>query len=302
LRHPSRAKGGDIVTIVIERVGDLFDDVGESPFWHAGEQALYWIDGWNGLIRRLNARDGTIDTLRVEGKIGCIAARRNGGLVAAMHEREVILLDPGSDAVVWRASCSSDPRIFLNDGKVDRSGRFYFGGRDGEAQDPVGPIFCLEPDLSVRVLAPQEVISANGPCWSPDDSIFYIADSRRHVIYKYDCDIRTGTLSNRRVFADLQEFGGVPDGATVDGQGNIWSAICRAGKIICISPLGKVETVIDMPSPMVSSVTFGGSDMDVLYVTSLGMKTPGYENPRNGWLFAIEGLGARGVEEPSFGG
>jgi len=67
---------------------------------------------------------------------------------------------------------------------------------------------------------------------------------------------------------------------------------------------GKVDRVIEMPVKKVTSVMFGGPNLDVLYVTSMA-KPPLPRFPsdgvQRGSLFAIYGLGVRGVPEPRFG-
>ena len=116
-------------------------------------------------------------------------------------------------------------------------------------------------------------------------------------------DPATGAASSRRVFVDTREFGGMPDGATVDADGRIWMALFRAGKVGVFHPDGKLDRLIDLPVKLVSSVAFGGPDLDRLFVTSLD---PSFMNepaePGGGDLFVIDGLGARGLPEPLYAG
>ena len=103
----------------------------------------------------------------------------------------------------------------------------------------------------------------------------------------------------------MTAFGGLPDGATVDAEGRVWVAICGGAKVVCFEPDGAVARVIDMPVPLVSSVMFGGPDLDKLYVTSIDGAAIGRNVPRDaqsGGLFVVEGLGVRGLPEPRFAG
>ena len=99
--------------------------------------------------------------------------------------------------------------------------------------------------------------------------------------------------------------GGAFDGATVDAEGGVWSAIVYVGKLIRYAPDGRVDRVIDMPVKKVTSVNFGGPNLDILYVTSMAKpplpRFPDDPQPR-GALFAIHGLGVHGVPEPRFAG
>jgi sugar lactone lactonase YvrE len=106
-------------------------------------------------------------------------------------------------------------------------------------------------------------------------------------------------LGNRRVFAETGALGGIPDGATIDSAGRMWMAICGAGKIAVLAADGSVLRLIDMPTPWVSSVIFGGPDLDRLYVPSLDPTLVGLPpDPRAGYLYVIDNTGARGIVEP----
>ena len=99
--------------------------------------------------------------------------------------------------------------------------------------------------------------------------------------------------------------GGAFDGATVDAEGCLWSAIVYAGKLARYAPDGSIDRIIEMPVKKVTSVNFGGPGLDVLYVTSMAKpplpRFPADPAPR-GSLFAIHDLGVRGVPEPRFAG
>ena len=182
------------------------------------------------------------------------------------------------------------PANRINDGKVDRRGRFIAGSMDTQEAGPNGALYRLDPDFSVTKID-DGIIVSNGPCFSPDDKTFYFADSWSGEIWAYDYDIETGGVSNRRIFTkfDMSQ-GGAADGATVDSEGYVWSAGVYVGKLFRYAPDGSVDRVIDMPVRKVTSVMFGGPNLDVLYVTSMA-KPPLPRFPGDGVL--------RGVSSPS---
>ncbi|MDA8049927.1 MAG: SMP-30/gluconolactonase/LRE family protein [Rhodospirillales bacterium] len=122
----------------------------------------------------------------------------------------------------------------------------------------------------------------------------------------YDYDQRTGTVANKRTFCTRPKTdGGGFDGATVDAEGCVWSAHVYVGKLVRYRPDGSVDRVIEMPVRKVTSVMFGGPDLDVLFVTSMAKpplpRFPG-DGVLRGSLFAIHGLGVRGMPEARFAG
>ena len=80
------------------------------------------------------------------------------------------------------------------------------------------------------------IIVSNGPCWSPDGRTFYFTDTWSGEISAYDYDLDTGGVANKRTFAKIDLEGGASDGATVDAEGCVWSAIVYAGKLVRYAP------------------------------------------------------------------
>ena len=140
---------------------------------------------------------------------------------------------------------------------------------DTMEEGPNGALYRLDPDLSLHKLD-DGIIVSNGPCWSPDGSIFYFADTWTGEIWAYDYDLETGAVSNRRTFCKVDRSrGGAADGSTVDAEGCLWNALVYDGRLVRYTPDGKVDRVIEMPVKKVTSVMFGGPNLDILYVTSM---------------------------------
>ena len=276
---------------------DVKTTLGEGPLWDAEQQRLYWIDSFDGRVFRATADGRELRAWDVAQKIGSMALRKDGqGAVVAL-QRGCHLLDFKTGDVDLIHDPESDrPDNRLNDGKVDRRGRFVAGSMDTMEQGPNGALYSLSTNFEVTRLD-QGIICSNGPCWSPDGSTFYFNDTWSGEIWAYDYDLDTGGVSNRRCFAKVDTAGGgAADGSTVDAEGCLWNALVYDGR---------VDRVIDMPVKKVTSVMFGGPDLDVLYVTSMAKpplpRFPG-DGVMRGSLFAIHGLGIRGIAEPRFGG
>ena len=300
----------------IECVAADSNELGEGPIWDVQEQMLYWVDGTGRRVGRpsiwrLNPRTGEKRSWRLDHDVGALALRENGGAVLALDdgfytfdfETERLELITRIDA--------SEPRSRLNDGKCDRRGRFLAGGMDDREELGLCSLWRLDPDFSVTQLA-QGIICSNGPCWSPDDRTFYFADTFQQQMWAYDYDLASGTLSGRRDFANTHNESGFFDGSTVDAEGCVWNALVIGGELIRYTPDGEVERRIGMPVRNLTSVTFGGPNLDEIYVTSMArVRHPATHahftkqvQPQfgAGSLFRIRGLGIRGIAEPRFAG
>lgn len=256
----------------IEILADVKTTLGEGPLWDVDEQRLYWIDSFDGRVFRCTADGRELRAWDVPQKIGSMALRKQGGAVVSLA-RGFHFLDFRSGEVELIVDPEPDkPANRLNDGKVDRQGRFYAGSMDTQEAGPNGALYRLDPDLSLHRLDTGIVVS-NGPCWSPDGRTFYFADTWSGEIWAYDCDPASGAISNRRTFTRVDmSGGGAADGSTVDAEGYLWNAQVYDGKLVRYAPDGSVDRVIEMPVKKVTSVMFGGPELDVLYVTSMASR------------------------------
>lgn len=288
----------------IEVVIDVKTTLGEGPLWDVDQQRLYFIDSFDGRIFRCTADGTEVRSWDLPGKIGSMALRIDGqGAICALETGFHTLDFATGETTLIIDPEAAKPANRLNDGKVDRRGRFFCGSMDTSEEGPNGSLYRFDPDFSVHKID-DGIIVSNGPCWSPDDGTFYFADSWSGEIRAYDYDIKTGAATNRRAFATLDADIGAPDGSTVDSEGYLWNAQCFDACIKRYAPDGSVDRAIDMPVKKVTSVNFGGPNLDILFVTSMAKpplpRFPG-DGPMRGSVFAIRGLGVTGVPEPRFG-
>jgi sugar lactone lactonase YvrE len=261
----------------------------------------------------MDPKTGKVESWDLPKDIGAMALREKGGAVAAMCDGFYFMHFEGDriELELIKEVDAQIERTRLNDGKVDRRGRFFAGGMDDLEELKNCGLWRLDPDLSVTKVD-DGIMCTNGPCWSPDDRTFYLADTFIEEFWAYDYDIETGNVSNKRVFATTKDDEGVADGSTVDAEGYMWNAQLISGDLVRYAPDGTVERRIGMPVKNITSVMFGGDDLDVLYVTSMArVKHPAVhdmfhkqEKPQflAGSLFAVTGLGIRGLPEPRFAG
>ena len=275
--------------------------VGEGPVWDVAEQALFYIDILARKVFRWDPATDEHRTWDVPDIVGSMALREAGVALLALAGG-LFTLDFETRAFEPMAfHYPRDPAVQLADGKVDRRGRFVFGTSNRTMTEPTGGLWSLDEGRLTRL--DDDIFLGNGPCWSPDDRTLYHADSIRHLIYAYDYEIETGRASNRREFFNSEAWGPIPDGATVDAAGNVWSAICEGGVVLCLSPRGEVLREIAFPTRIPASVMFFGPRLDRLFVPTIDPSFLGRDPaPDDGACFVIDGLGVHGLPEPRYRG
>lgn len=274
---------------------------GENPMWDAATERLYYIDNTGKKVHSFEPGTGRTTSLDMPSVITTLVLRRGGGAVVTLRTG-IHFLDLETGAVELIDPLGEPPPYVYNDGKVDSRGRFLIGGSTANFASPApeGGLFRLDADRSVKRLD-GGIHFSNSPCWSPDEKTFYFSDSWCDTTYAYDYDIESGSVANRRTFVNTRELGGLPDGATVDDDGLFWVAIYQGGKIAAYRPDGKLERTIEMPVKLVSSVAFGGPNLDRLFVTTIAHGIHGEQVEEGaGSLYVIDHLGAKGRAEHCF--
>lgn len=244
--------------------------LGEGPLWNGAQGLLYWTDIYE---RRLWVHDPAAGTNRVfwqgELQVGGFAFGRDGGLVLCT-DRGVYRLAVGADGApdgeprLLHAVPMAETEMF-NDITTDPEGRIYAGTLDRTR--PTGCLYRLERGREpVRLL--EGIGCSNGMTFSLDERFFFHTDSLARRITRYEYDRSTGDIGSPRVFFQGQSPDGLPDGITLDAEDHLWVAFWGASVVRRLDPAGKVVREVRFPAAQVSSVMFGGPELDVLYVTS----------------------------------
>ncbi|MGE4306593.1 MAG: SMP-30/gluconolactonase/LRE family protein [Novosphingobium sp.] len=275
--------------------------VGEAPVWDDAGQALFLLDIPRQLVLRYDPVAGTVRSWECPSPPTALALADRGEVLLACKDA-VLRLDLRSGETSPVDHAAGQPHnATLNDGRVDRQGRFVIGSccTDFAAPTPVGGIYSVERGECARIA--DDITFSNGTCFSPDGATLYFADGARHAIYAYDYDTGNGRPGARRLLADTSPLGGMPDGATVSADGRLWVAINPGGKVAAYQPDGTLDQVIDLPAARPGSVTFGGAALDRLFVTTLDPVCFGEPaDDAAGYLYVVDGLNARGLPEPRY--
>ncbi|MET1115751.1 MAG: SMP-30/gluconolactonase/LRE family protein [Comamonas sp.] len=277
------------------------DQLGECPLWDDQAQALYWIDAHAQLVRRLVPASGACREWALPSAIGSIALCESGRLLVALaHGFSYLDLASGELTALAEVTHAAE-RIRLNDGRTDRAGRFVAGSLVMGRNEPLAVLYQVDANARVQVLDTGFAIS-NAICFSPEGQWLYYTDSRTRKIMRYPYDLATGQVQAPTVWVDTAALNSAADGATVDSEGCLWTALVETGQLARFTADGQLERLIDMPVRHVTCPSFGGPDLDILYVTSISDSGNALkdDHPDAGALFAVHGTGVRGLREVRF--
>lgn len=272
-------------------------DLGEGPLWDPARGNLYVTDAFVGTVRVLDRKLRVLETIET-GRTTTAITRQSDGSVLLFHDRGAITRrTPSGTSEVLLEYLPDEREGLFNDVIADPEGRVFAGAQPVGSRP--GRLYCIERDLSHRVLV-DDLGEPNGLGFSPDCKALYFNDSGTQTIWRFAYDRKTGSLSDREVF--LKTSGALlPDGLTVDADGFIWTAFWNGSCVVRIDPDARIVESVSLPAQRITSLTFGDSTLDTLYITSaqFGAKDEDAKSPFDGAVFAIEKCGKGLPEYPS---
>ena len=258
----------------------------EGPLWDPDRNCLWWVDIDAGLIHRFDPQTGSDTATDVGVPVGAVSLQQDGELILAAGKGFATY----DGTLSWLGEVDAGSR--MNDGKCDPAGRFLAGTMSDEPG--TAAFYRLERGEISQLFG--DVTISNGLGWSPDGETFYYIDTPREAVWAFDYDVGSGGLARRRTFIDLHDVTGRPDGMAVAADGTIWVAMSRGGAAVReFTADGRPGRVVRLPTPFVTSVTFGGPDLSDLYVTTARRALSGEPDPLAGCVFRVRGLEIEGV-------
>ena len=275
---------------------DCKSKLGEGVTWDDENQILYWLDipMPSKLYKHSLENNSTLE-FEMPEMITAMAIRPNSHVLIASHHginnfntedksfSKILDLEP------------EKPFNRCNDGAADFMGNFWVGtmenniapdGSDIEISKKSGSIYSIDKSFNITNHV-NDIGISNTFTWSPNNEKFYFTDTLTGIIDVYDYDFNQNKISNKREFAKFER--GFPDGSTVDSEGFLWSCRWSGSCVARFDPNGKLDTVVELPVPNVTSCTFGGSDLKTLFITTARMGMTEEElnnNPLAGSVFA----------------
>ncbi|WFR99410.1 SMP-30/gluconolactonase/LRE family protein [Rhizobium tumorigenes] len=258
---------------VAERVARPGCTIAETPVWEPEEARVTWVDAPGSTLYRMTYPDAAVERIDLSLRVGALALRQGGGFIAST-ERGFATLDIIDGKAKFEFGKGPDlaPDWRMNDGACDRQGRFWSGSMAPVTSAPgaFGTLFSIGEQSEV-VERGGQFRSQNGLAWSPDGRTMYVSDSNplKSYVTVHDFDPDSGNFSKGRLFADTTSLGGRPDGAAIDVDGCYWIAASDGGRVVRMTPQGRVDAEIRLDVPNPTNICFIGEDLRTAFLTTL---------------------------------
>jgi len=262
----------------------------EGPVWWPewsleGPGELRYVDMMAGDV--LIARGEDVERIHVGKVAAAMRPRGAGGALIAVERGFALatkndLSDLQAMEPIW-----SDESVRFNDGGCDPMGNFYCGTMAYDQRKGAGSLYLLTMEGMATPVV-HDLTVANGIGWSPDGTTTYFNDTPTRTIWAFDWAPETG-LTERRPWVRLpDDLPGSPDGLWVDQEGGVWVAL-YGGSAVHRYVDRQLSEIIEVPGVTnVTACTFGGDQLQTLYITTTRENVPKGEQPLAGAVFAAE--------------
>lgn len=284
--------------------------LGECILWDDRGGLLWWTDILAQRLFQLNLETGTERFWILPAKLGSFALTKQQDTLLLGLDKALAFFNFSSNELRWLCEIEPDlPLNRVNDGRCDRHGNFVFGTMNEGGDEALGGWYRYSADGHLQRLALPACHIANSICFSLDGFTMYFSDSPTAEIYCCDYEPFSGETSRIRLFHNLASryaTGEVPnpDGSIIDAEGMLWNAEWGGGCISRYWPDGRLDQCFELPVSQPTCLTFGGSDLDVLYISSAYAqldKAKLEQAPDEGQILQLQAAGFSGLREARFG-
>lgn len=242
--------------------------LGENILWCSKTGCIWWIDIQEKKLQRYHLQTKKLNSWNTPERIGSFGFTKDESLFIIAFESGFATYSPNENKVDWLAKPEAHlSGNRLNDGRVDRQGRFWSGAmvETENAEGILAGLYRLDRGNAQQMETNIKI--SNGLCWSLDSKTMYFADSPKRTLYAYDFDAQSGNISNKRIFAETPE-GISPDGSIIDADGYLWNAQWGGSQVVRYTPNGEINFTLKLPVSQPTCLAFGGEDLSTLFITS----------------------------------
>ncbi|HYH55030.1 MAG TPA: SMP-30/gluconolactonase/LRE family protein [Anseongella sp.] len=265
--------------------------MGEGPLWMPESNRLMWVDIERGLIFEYDVKEHRTYYRQLGRRVSLLVPAEDKDCLILGLQGGLARLSLSDGRLQWMADIEkekADNRC--NDGRADTAGRLWVGTMSTRFDTGAGALYLVKEDLTPRRKI-GEVSISNGLVWSPDNARMYYIDTPTQRIQSFFFDPESGEIAFEKIAVEIPRELGSPDGMAIDAAGMLWVAHYGGFGVFRWNPFtGRLLEKISLPVPNVTACTFGGKDLDTLFITTARQELSPEEleqYPQSGNLFCI---------------
>ena len=261
--------------------------LGQRPIWDWRHDKLLWVDIYENKIIETDQENRGERHFTVPDGVTNILLQDNKNYIMSSYDSIFSIHPSLSKKQLLTKIKFESPNNRINDADVDLNGQIWISTMDIQQKSQTGEVICHDTNLK-PIYSDNSYIISNGPVFDYERNVGYVTDSIKRIIYIFSINDLSRNGINKKVFLSMNKIDGNPDGMTVDKKGNLWVAMWGSGKVCCFDKQGSLKLILQLPVSKVTSCTFGGKNLNELFITtaSVGLNDIEAERqPHAGKLF-----------------
>ncbi|XOV91548.1 MAG: SMP-30/gluconolactonase/LRE family protein [Bacteroidota bacterium] len=248
-----------------------------------------------GILYAVNYKyEGTIGKVSPEGKASVFITLPDSSIgngIRFNSRGDMIIADYTGHNILKINMKSNEITVVVHDSRMNQPNDIAIDSKDNiyisdpNWKDSTGNLWMMDTRNQLTLLE-SEMGTVNGIEVSPDDKKLYVNETIQRTVWSYDLS-KDGKISNKKLIHRFSDFG--LDGMRCDAAGNLYITRYGKGRVVKMSPEGKILKEILLVGKNPSNLTFGGEDGRTIYVTLQDMgnieffrvDTPGARFNRN---------------------
>jgi len=245
------------------------NQLGEGPVWDHSRNELLWVDIEQKKLQFYDFSSGERISFTFDYPIGAAVPVENSNKYIIALQNGLALFNRDDESLEYISHCESEiVTNRFNDGKCDPLGRFWIGSMDMQVRPQKGSLYCIDSQFLVSKKL-SELTIPNGMAWTEDEKTMYFTDTASRCVKQFDFTTKTGVIAHAKTVITVPQELGSPDGMCIDREGMLWIANWGASCITHWNPkTGEMIERVEVPAVNISSVCFGGENLDTLFITS----------------------------------
>ena len=243
-------------------------ETGNAALWHPDRKSVFWVDTEYNLLHEYIPSIDKCNSWKFTSTVGSVVPETAKTVILALSDR-IIRFNTETDEKENIAFIDvENGHLRCNDGKCSPNGKLWIGTTSYNYEKGAGSAYCVHPDGKVDQMF-KGLTAANGLVWSKNHQFMFHNDVSNKVVKRYRYDIKTEDVIHNGVAINIPNGTGIPEGIIIDQQDNLWIPQRGGFGVYCYNPYtGQLVAKVNVPTPNVTSCTFGGENLDTIFITT----------------------------------
>lgn len=278
-------------------------EASDASLWYPERKSLFWVDMEQKKLFEYIPSENKRNSWSFNSKIGCIVPETKNTVILTLENKIIRYnLQDSSEVIIFPTNDENRKRRYSN-GKCSPNGKLWVEIAEHDCEKETSATYCINPNGSINKIF--QGSTADGMVWSNDKRFMYHNDSLSGLVKRYRYDIKFEEVIHNGAAVKIPKETGIPEGITIDKHDNLWIPQRGGFGVYCYNPYtGQLIAKVNIPTPNATSCTFGGENMDTLFITTSrsGLTKEELEKyPLSGSIFVCK-IAPIGVKTFYFGG